>query len=725
MPISIHSEHRLGDMLARYVYPSDEPGALGLVLLPASHLEDVVQPREHLAEPHVLNLPKTFLPIRAWAVDRLVHVFVNGDPRPGAFAQGRTMRDTKATWDLKLRSQSVEQIGDTKCIRTELADPRGLVAVHELLHAEGARMLRVRTSVRNEGAAPLTLELLTSFSLGGITPFAADDAPGRLWIHRFRSNWSNEGRPVVERAEDLQLEPSWTAHGVRCERFGAVGSLSVSGWFPEVAVEDRAAGVTWAAQLVVPGSWQIELYRRHDHLAVSGGGADHEFGHWQKNLLPGQSHEASEAWLTVAAAQPESTLLRLHDGYRGLPVPAPEQDLPVIFNEWCSSWGSPTHENLIALADRLKGSGVKYLVIDDGWAERPEGAFMQSNGDWAVSRTAFPHGLRATAEAIRDRGLVPGIWFEFEVCNPGSRAWNETSHQLHRDGRVLEVGNRRFWDFRDPWVHEYLTEKVIGLLRDNHFGYLKVDYNDNIGLGCDGADSSGEGLRQHLEGVLRFFDRIRRELPDLVIENCSSGGHRQSAAFIARTSISSFSDAHETPNIPIIAANLIPLVPCALSQVWAVVRKCDALRRLHYSLAATFLGRMCLSGEVHELDSAQWDIVLRAITLHRRSVDLISSGEARRTGEWGPSTNHPTGWQAVVRCLSGECLVVLHAFDAAPATIGPVSLPAGDWRLAEVFAEASDRISLQNGAIHWNDPGDFAGAVVRLVRQTQFDAPTS
>jgi len=703
-------------MVARYVHPSDEPGALGLVLLPADCLEGVVQPREHLTGPHVLNLPESFLPIRAWSVDRLVHVFVSGEPRPGAFAQGRTLRDTLATWNLKLRSQSVERVGETTCIRTELADPRGLIAVHELLHAEGGRMLRVRTTVRNEGAAPITLELLTSFSLGGITPFAPDDAPGRLWIHRFRSNWSNEGRPVVERAEDLQLEPSWITHGIRCERFGAVGSLPVSGWFPTVAVEDRVAGVTWAAQLVVPGSWQIELYRRHDQLAVSGGWADHEFGHWQKTLVPGESCEAPEAWLTVAAATPEAAMARLLGGYRGLLVPPPEQDLPVVFNEFCTSWSSPTHDNLVALADRLKGSGVKYLVIDDGWSERPEGERMQSNGDWEVSHKAFPSGLKAAADAIRARGLIPGIWFEFEVCNPGSRAWNETAHQIHRGGRVLEVGNRRFWDFRDPWVHDYLAEKVIALLRDNHFGYLKVDYNDNIGLGCDGAESPGEGLRQHLDGVLRFFDRIRRELPDLVMENCSSGGHRQSAAFIARTAMTSFSDSHETPNIPIIAANIIPLVPGSRSQIWAVLRESDSPRRLHYSLAATFLGRMCLSGEVHKLDPAQWDIVLRTIALHRHCKDLISSGEAARSGEWGPSANHPTGWQAVTRCLPGECLVVLHAFEAAPDMAGPVLLPAGNWQIADLFAEPPATVSIRNGALYWNNPGDFASAVAYLKR---------
>jgi alpha-galactosidase len=48
-------------------------------------------------------------------------------------------------------------------------------------------------------------------------------------------------------------------------------------------------------------------------------------------------------------------------------APSSEIDLPVICNEWCTSWGDPRHENLVAMADQLQGSGVKYLVIDAGW----------------------------------------------------------------------------------------------------------------------------------------------------------------------------------------------------------------------------------------------------------------------------------------------------------------------------------------------------------------------
>ncbi len=62
-------------------------------------------------------------------------------------------------------------------------------------------------------------------------------------------------------------------------------------------------------------------------------------------------------------------------------------------------------------------------------------------------------------------------------------------------------------NFRDPWVHAYLADRVIRLLRENNFGYLKIDYNETIGRGCDGNGAPGEGLRQHLHECGRLSSR--------------------------------------------------------------------------------------------------------------------------------------------------------------------------------------------------------------------------
>ncbi len=715
MPILTQAEYTVGDLCVRYVAPADRPAAWGLQLLPADRATRTVAPREWLDSAAIQKLPAPWNRTRAWEVDPLVHVHLAGDTYPGGFSHGRTLRNSATTQDLTVVGHRRETCADRVNLITELRTEKGFACRHELTIDPGTGTAAVQVTASNATDRPLNLEHLSAFSLGGLTPFAADDAAGRLWVHRFRSAWSAEGRHEVRCAEDLLLERSWTGHGVRSERFGQTGSLPVNGWFPFVGLEDRAAGVTWAAQLATPGTWHLEIYRRADQLALAGGGADRLSGEWRHTLAPGESVTAPPALLTVVAGSIDEACDRLVAAGRRRtePLPSGEAELPMIFNEWCSSWGRPTHDSLLALADRLTGTGVRYLVIDDGWAERPGDQFQQ-NGDWRVNRRAFPAGLRATAEAIRARGLVPGLWFEFEAVNPGSEAWHQTAHQLHRDGVPLQVGSRRFWDFRDPWVHDFLAERVLARLRDDGFGYLKVDNNDSIGPGVDGPLSPGENLRQHLAGVQRFFARLRAELPELVIENCSSGGHRLEPSMLALTAMSSFSDAHETPDIPLIAADLNRLVWSAQKQIWAVLRTDDTPARLGYSLAATFLGRMCLSGDVGRLPPAAWATVREAVGFYQTVASLIRDGVFRCSRSGGLSRLHPTGNQVVTIHDPGShrLLVVWHRFAAGQERM-TVTLPAGCWRVVREFGGSRPGCNSTAGSLAWSAP-EWSGGVMLL-----------
>jgi alpha-galactosidase len=719
MPILTRAEYSVGDLLVRYVAAEDRPDAWGLMLLPRAKASEAVAPREWLDSPAITQLPAPWNRSRAWEVDPLVHAHVGGDVLPGGFANGRTLRNSGTTASFAVREHRRVDAADGLVVLTTVLEAAcGLVCFHELTIDPRTGVASVRVIAENPTPQPLTLDYLSAFSLGGLTPFASDDASGRLHVHRFRSAWSAEGRHEERSLEALHLERSWTGHGMRSERFGQAGSLPVNGWFPFVALEDRGAGVTWAAQLATPGTWNLEIYRRADQVALSGGGADRLDGEWRHTLAPGGRVAASEAFLTVAVGGVEEACDRLLSAARArTTLPAGESDLPIVFNEWCTSWGHPTHDSLVALADRLAGIGVRYLVIDDGWAERPGDQFQQ-NGDWRVNRRAFPGGLRATTEAIRARGLVPGLWFEFEAINPGSAAWHETAHQLHRDGAPLQVGPRRFWDFRDPWVHDFLAERVIARLSDDGFGYLKVDCNDSVGPGVDGPLSPGENLREHLAGVQRFFVRLRRELPELVIENCSSGGHRLEPSMMALTAMSSFSDAHETPDIPLIAANLNPLVPSAQKQIWAVLRASDTAERLSYSLAATFLGRMCLSGDVAALAPAAWRQVTDAIAFYRAVAPLIRDGVFRCHRMSEGSLAHPRGAQIVtITAHDGRSLLVVwHAFGGSIAALQLALPTATAWRVEKACAQPEPAFSIDQGVLHWRPAGEWTGGVILLGR---------
>ncbi len=704
----------LADLTVRY-RQDDRSGRIGLDLYPTA-LEGILAQRPPSSS-------KEGAPV--FAVDSLVHVKIVGDAYSGHFSQGRTMRDAPSVERFRFRDQDVVRDGPTTTVVTTLLSEEGHRIEHRLSWRDGDHAARVVTRFVNGAPTPVTLEMLTSFSLGGLTPFAPADAPGRLRAHRFRSAWCAEGRLETQSIERLHLERSATAFGAFSERFGQIGSMPTRGWFPFVALEDTDAGVVWGAQLAWAGSWQMEIFRRDDQVCLSGGLADREFGHWTRTLASGEALDAPPATLGCARGDLDDLCDRLTavqhraaDGH-----PEVERDLPIIFNEWCTTWGRPTHARLRDIAGRLRGTDVKYLVIDAGWYQAEAGG-SNGHGDWLPGKTAFPDGLRATADMIRDAGLVPGLWFEPEVCSDGSGGFLLTDHLLKRDGVPITVGERRFWDLNDPFVVARLSERMTDLLAGCGIGYLKIDYNETIGFGCDGAESPGEGLRRQTLGLYGLLERLRARLPDLVIESCASGGHRLEPSLLGQTAMSSFSDAHELAEIPIIAANLHRLLLPRQCQVWAVLRRSDDERRLVYSLAATFLGRMCLSGDVDLLDEEQWEIVRGAGRLYRQAAPVIKRGHSRRTGSLGESWRHPQGWQAVTRLSENgrAALVVAHAFARAPGGFEVALPPGGGWAVTGQMASGADTaVSLQSQtrgnqtlAASWD--GDSSGRVILLQR---------
>jgi len=715
--MSILSQHTFGDTVVRYSC-ENSTGRVGLELLPAALVDRAVARRKSLRGlPFIDAIPCD----DAWLaapIDSLVQFKLVGDWYPGAFAQGHTMRQSPGIDAFTYAGQTVENANGVTSITTALSRADGCRVEHHLTAREGEAAFEVSATFINGSATPVTLEMLSSFSLSGMTPFAEDDAPNRLRTHRFRSVWSAEGRLESRTVEELHLERSWSGAGAFSERFGQIGSMPVRRWFPFVALEDTVAGVLWGAQLAWAGSWQMEIFRQNDDVCLSGGLADREFGHWMKTLAPGERLDTPSAWVACVQGDLDALCDRLTAVQQRAADAQPliESDLPIVFNEWCTTWGDPSHQNVEAIADRLQGSDVRFLVIDAGWYKDDSTDWGRGHGDWVPSAGLFPNGLAATAQAIRDRGLVPGLWFEMETVGSQSAAFSLVDHLLSRDGQPITVRDRRFWDLNDPVALEFLTTRVIDLLESCGFGYLKVDYNETIGLGSDHPDSLGEGLRQQITGVYRFFELIRERLPDLVIENCSSGGHRLEPSMLARTAMSSFSDAHELVEIPIIAASLHRLMLPRQSQIWAVLHRADSDCRLIYSLAATFLGRMCLSGEIQALDASQWEIVERAMALYRHAVPIIKNGVSRKFGEISSSWRHPCGWQAVIRMAEDgrSALVVAHSFAEGPEEIR-VPLPGqGTWQIEGHLANGDDRSEVIGDTLRSRFKSDFSAQIVLL-----------
>lgn len=699
MAIETLSTFRVGDTDA--VYRLDpESGRIEFTLIPVS-----------------AGLPVAERSPKDTGLTPLAEIKLRGDRNPDGFGAGRTMRHSGSTEKFRYK----EQKSLANEVITTLHDERGYELVHRLAWRGDTPVFTVRIEFRNLSQQPVVLEMMESFALGGLGPYAGDEQFERIHLHRFRSSWSSEARHVSETAESLGLERSWAGYAILSERFGQVGSMPVRGFHPFAAVEDKAAGVFWGAQLAWAGSWQIEFSRRRGYgFELTGGLADREFGHWSKTVAPGEIFSAPEAFLACSAAGFDPLCNRLlAEQEARLNVPEVEEDLPIIFNEWCTTWGKPQEAMLLSIADKLRDTPVRYLVIDAGWYKSgPDSEWGAEHGDWIPNRELFPDGLRATADRIRERGLIPGIWFEFEVCGTKSKAFTQCEdHLLKLDGIPISP-NRRFWNLSDPVAVSYLEERVVQMLKANNFGYLKVDYNETVGLGCDHPDSPGEGLRNQVLGTGRMFRRLREVNPELVIENCASGGHRLEPTMFALSSMSSFSDAHEEPEIPVIAASLHRLMLPRQCQIWAVVKPEYEAKKIGYILSSAMLGRFCLSGNILGLDADQWKLVCEAMEFYRRLVPVLKHGESTLAMMMSPARRRLRGNQILVRrgADGDELALFVHVFDNPPSQIA-FRLPEGDWRIVEEFAvPGTGRSSALCGEYRLDDPAAMSGRVVRMKK---------
>ncbi len=674
-----------GDMMLRY--DQDERGMVGFTLIPTS-AERLLVDKDCPAAP-------------------LVELYVRGDRLPADYAAGNTMCGSESTFSLKYEGQDTD--GDS--IITRFSDG-GRKVYHHLIFSADLRAVETFTVVENEGSEPFTLEMVSSGNIGGLTPFDSGAAPDTLKITTMTGNWSAEGAMVTETAEQLGLEPSWAIQGYRLKKIGQRGSLPIRNNFPFIAVTDSLRDITWAVQLEAASSWQIEARRKDYGLAVTGGIADYDFGHWAKTLQPGDSFTTPSMYITAVCGDAEAASQRLLDiqekhRIKNLELP------PVMFNEYCTTWGVPSHDNISAILEKLRGRGMEYFVIDAGWYKDDEHDWSRTGGDWVpAEKLLFPHGFKATADMIRDAGMVPGLWFESETCGPNSHM-HDREEMLHkRNGYVIDTGSRRFLDMRRRDVNEYLDEKVIGQLRDYGFGYIKNDYNESIGTGVDGAESLGEGLRQSVECSKAFFRRIRENVPGIIMENCASGGHRLEPSLMALFDMASFSDAHECVTIPVIAANLHRLILPIQSQIWAVLRKEDSLRRIHYSMISAFLGAMCLSGDVTQLSDEQWAAVDRDLQFYRSVRHIIAHGDSKVSQNGVTSYSDLRGWQSVVRDSGDELLVTLHTFGGdLPAA---VAIETGPGEIIDAVTSEDNRFALTGGKLVVDIKANFEASAFHI-----------
>ena len=286
-----------------------------------------------------------------WNIEPAVQIKLLGDSYSDGFSHGHSMKNNGTTSAMKYLGQHCETNGASTKVITEY-QIRDIKVQHILEHTEGDLYLISYSKLTNEGNAPETIEMLSSFNLCAFPCVGPGLRQKELTLHRMQSKWSMEGKLESRNFLEMNLEPAWLRIGAASERFGQVGSMPVRKYFPWLIAEDSKYNYSIGAQLAYPASWQMEVYNKDEKNSISGGLADREFGQWTKDLAAGKSFQSPPAILTVAKEDIDGISYRLTSSQEKnlKTLPTSEKELPVIFNEYCTTWGNPTEENMARIA---------------------------------------------------------------------------------------------------------------------------------------------------------------------------------------------------------------------------------------------------------------------------------------------------------------------------------------------------------------------------------------
>ena len=281
-------------------------------------------------------------------------------------------------------------------------------------------------------------------------------------------------------------------------------------------------------------------------------------------------------------------------------------------------FGDPTTEKELPLIDAAAEAGCEYYVIDAGWYA--PGLWWDSVGEWQESRERFPGGIKEVTDYIRGKGMVPGVWLELEVmginCEKAKNAPDDWFFIRH--GKRVFDRSRYQLDFRNPAVIDHVNEVIDRVVNEYGVGYIKMDYNIEPGIGTElDADSVGAGLLAHERAYLAWLDSVFKKYPDLVIENCSSGGLRIDYALLSRYSIQSTSDQEDYQNYASIAVNAPAGLTPEQAAVWSYPQRNGDEEETIFNMVNAMLLRIHQSGHLAELSPERVALVKEGISYYK------------------------------------------------------------------------------------------------------------
>lgn len=349
---------------------------------------------------------------------------------------------------------------------------------------------------------------------------------GDAWMTSFYGTWANEGRILEEPVQRgyrviKNIDGTRNAHTSRGEVM-----ISLDGKPQENAGRVIGAALCWG------GNYELRMQ-----------GNDSDYIHFFAGICPENS------WYRLGKGETFTTpVLALSFSDKGLGqvsrnfhrwgrkymLQHGDKERKVLLNSWEGVYFDINEDGMARMMHDISSMGGELFVMDDGWFGKKYRRLTDNSslGDWTVDRKKLPHGIKWLVNTAKKEGIEFGIWIEPEMTNTVSELYDKHPDWVIKSpGREVVTGRggtQLVLDLSNPEVQDFVFGVLDGIMKENpEISYIKWDANMNISeAGSQYLDNQSHLFIDYWKGFDKVCERVRRAYPDLVIQDCASGGGR-------------------------------------------------------------------------------------------------------------------------------------------------------------------------------------------------------
>jgi alpha-galactosidase len=390
------------------------------------------------------------------------------------------------------------------------------------------------------------------------------DYPAVEWVLRF-TNKGNEDTPILqnvlplstsfanakpgdpfriryalgshERTDDFRMTETQTVSPAEILTLGPVGGRSSDGILPFFNLLKSTGGVCIGVGWT--GQWQTTFRHAEDQSMSARAGM--EFTHFK--LRPGESVRTPAILLVFWDGDDPlrgHNLLRatLRDHFTPRPGGKPVQ-VPISMSAHGTyGFETTTAVDMVSFIEKFTthDAGFDNFWIDTGWFELIDKNWARSVGNPDPDKARYPEGLKPVGEAAHAHGVKFLLWFEPERVMPDTWLW--TTHKSWLippptytpfDLNYMYFDRFHLLDLGNQEARQWVIDKLVAQIKEFGVDTYRQDFNMYpLPYWRAGERPDRQGIREmhYVEGLYQLWDALQAAYPNLLIDNCASGGRR-------------------------------------------------------------------------------------------------------------------------------------------------------------------------------------------------------